>query len=71
MTDLHAHKRWGLVEQFDRHNPYTSDKIARNIRENRMGVFSLQFFDADGNRIHPESVQVKQTRAWQAWCCKC
>ncbi|MBQ2709951.1 MAG: endo-1,4-beta-xylanase [Clostridia bacterium] len=61
MTDLHAHKRWGLVEQFDRHNPYTSDKIARNIRENRMGVFSLQFFDADGNRIHPESVQVKQT----------
>ncbi len=58
---LKTHARYGLIENFDQHEPYVSAKMDRDIRENRMGMFSLQFFDRDGNRIYPETVTVRQT----------
>lgn len=57
--DLRSHYRYPLIETFDKHSEFTGGKIERNIKENRMGVFSLQFFE-NGERIFPESVKIKQ-----------
>ena len=59
---LKSHPRYKLIEIFDKNSEFVGGKLDRNIRENRMGVFSLQFFDRDGKRIYPDSVSVKQTR---------
>ena len=59
---LKSHPRYKLIEIFDKNSEFVGGKLDRNIRENRMGVFSLQFFDRDGRRIYPDSVSVKQTR---------
>lgn len=58
---LKNHRRYPLIEAFDRHADYMGGKLDRDIRENRMGVFSLRFADAGGNRIFPERVTVRQT----------
>ena len=58
---LKSHPRYGLVDIFDKNSEFVGEKIDRNIRENRMGVFSLQFFDRKGQRIYPDTVSVKQT----------
>ncbi len=60
-TKLSTHRRYGLIEEFDRHDYYTSARMERGIRENRMGVFSLQFFDREGGRVYPDEVSVRQT----------
>ena len=58
---IRSHSRFALIEQFDRHMQYVGPKLERDIRENRVGTFSLQFFDADGARIYPDEVTVNQT----------
>lgn len=54
------HPRYGLIESFDKHSEFTAGRLERSIRDNRMGVFSLQFF-RDGERIFPERVRVDQS----------
>ena len=58
---IRSHSRFALIEQFDRHMQYVGPKLERDIREYRMGTFSLQFFDAEGARIYPDEVTVNQT----------
>lgn len=58
---IKTHARFALIEQFDRHMQYVGPKLERDIHENRMGTFSLQFFDADRARIFPDEVTVNQT----------
>lgn len=57
---LSNHPRYPLIRNFDRHDHYIREKLTRDIRENRMGTFSLAFTDETGKRIYPQSVTVKQ-----------
>ena len=59
MTEtLKNHPRYALIDTFDRHSEFVGGKLERSIHENRMGVFSLQFFE-NGERIFPDAVSVK------------
>ncbi len=60
MNDIKGHSRYKLVELFDKHDYYTAGKFDRDIRENRMGVFSLEFYDESGARIYPDEVKITQ-----------
>ena len=56
---LKSHSRYALIETFDRHSEFVGGKLDRMTHENRMGVFSLQFFE-NGERFFPKTVTVKQ-----------
>ncbi len=57
--ELKNHPRYSLIETFDRNSEFVGGKLERGIRENRMGVFSLKFFE-NGERIFPDVVKVNQ-----------
>ncbi len=58
--DITQNPLYRLVEEYDRFSDYADAKIDRDIRDNRMGMFRLRFFDEAGAAFVPDSLSVKQ-----------